>query len=451
LAATNEKAALVSKPPHRTLAILMTIFAINFMDRQILAILGESLKADLALSDTQIGLLYGFAFAATFSIAAIPIARFADRRKRARIVVWSLVGFTVMTAACGLALNFWQLLVARVGVAVGEGGTNPPSHSLISDLYPTHRRSTAMAIFSLGPHFGILLGFLFGGVIAQLWGWRLAFIAAGIGGFAFALVSSRFLTEPNQVASGVGRERTASLWAILRSLDHCPSMRHLFAAGAVVSIAVYSLVGWLPSFLIREHGFSEGSAGAVLALVLGLAGAAGTTAGGLLSDRFGASNQGWRLRLVALVMLCVAPCWAMVFLVTDKTAMMIFLVLSGSMLGFHLGPTFAMVQSLAVRSMRASAAAILLLVANVLGLGLGPLAVGGLSDVLSRTFGSGSLRLALLLVVPFFVWAAYHYHAAARTLGADLEAVERQASMATVWRSPGPNAQAARHRPRSRG
>ena len=414
-------AALPTAGGRVTLGILLSVFAINFMDRQIFAILVEPIKHDLSLSDTEVGLLYGLAFAVLYTSAGIPIARLADRMDRARIINWSLVLFSAMTAACGLALGYWQLLAARIGVALGEGGTNPPSHAMISDLYPIARRSTAMAIFSLGPHIGILLAFLIGGWVAQLWGWRWAFGVAGLGGLCVAALSFKFLEEPkrSRIDGSTATEQPTGR-TVVRSFVHIPSLRHLCVGSAVVSIAVYAIVGWLPSFLIRSHGFSTGTTGTVLALVLGVIGGFGTVLGGWLADRLGARNPIWRLQTVGIVLAVVALLWAMVFITKNPVTMLILLMLPGGLLGFHLGPTFAMVQSLIEPAMRATAAAVLLLVSNLVGLGLGPVSVGALSDVLTPHFGADSLRLALLMVPPLCIWAAYHYHVAARTIGVDL-------------------------------
>jgi predicted MFS family arabinose efflux permease len=315
------------------LAILLGVFAINFMDRQIVAILAEPIKRDLNLSDTEIGLLYGFAFAVLYTSAGIPIARLADRSNRARIIGWSLVLFSAMTLVCGLAMNYWQFLVGRVGVAIGEGGTNPPSHSIIADSFPFSRRTTAMAVFSLGPNIGILVGFLVAGWVAQLWGWRLAFVVAGVGGLAFALLCLRFLQEPSRDLARVAGRDPLSGRAVIGSLLGQASMRHLLAGASVFSVAVYALVGWLPSLLIRSHGFSTGAAGTILALLLGAVGGFGTLGAGLIADRLGSRDPAWRLQTVVLVLVAAAPLWAAVFLIRDSIAMVTLLVIpSGSIL-----------------------------------------------------------------------------------------------------------------------
>jgi predicted MFS family arabinose efflux permease len=407
-----------------TLAVLLAVFALNFMDRQILAILVEPIKREFALSDAEIGLLYGLAFAVVYSTVGIPIARWADRSSRTRIIAWSLALFSVMTLLCGLATSYWQLLLARVGVAVGEGGTNPPSHSMIADLYPLRSRSTAMALFALGPHIGVLLGFLVGGLVAQRWGWRTAFVVAGLAGLVVAALIKRVLVEP---ARGQLEDRAQPAGAlpparaVRRELLRHASMRHLFAGAAVSSAAAYAAIGWLPAFLIRSHGMSTSGAGIALALLIGVGGAVGTLAGGIAADRLGSRDAAWRLRVVAIALLVVVPCWGLALAAQRTPMALIALGVPAALLGFYLGPTFAMVQSLVEPGMRAVAAALLLLVLNLFGLGLGPLAVGLLSDVLQPAHGAGSLRAALLVVPLLCAWAAYHYQRASRTIAADLD------------------------------
>jgi predicted MFS family arabinose efflux permease len=401
----------------------MAVFAFNFMDRQILAILVEPIKRELAVSDALLGLLYGFAFAVFYTTVGVPIARLADRGNRARIITWSLTLFSVMTALCGLAASYWQLLLARVGVAVGEGGTNPPSHSMISDLFPVERRSTAMAIFALGPHVGILLGFLVGGAIGQRFGWRAAFIVAGLSGLVLATVSRWLLRDPTRGhARGMGGRATElpAAGAVWAALWHRASMRQVFIGGAVATIASYAIVGWLPAFLMRSHGLSTAAAGIALAVMLGLMGGVGTLAGGIIADRLGRRDAAWRMRVVTVAFVLAAAFWVIALFATSAAATLTLLLVPTLLLGVYIGPTFAMVQSVVEPRMRAVAAALLLLVGNIVGLGLGPLAVGLLSDALQPGHGSESLRLALLVVPPIYLWGAYHYWRAGRTIGADL-------------------------------
>jgi predicted MFS family arabinose efflux permease len=400
-----------------TLALLAAVFALNFMDRQIVAILSEPIKHEFGLSDAQVGLLYGFAFAVVYSAAGVPIARWADRGDRARIINASLAFFSLMTIGCGLAASYAQLLAARIGVAVGEGGTNPSSHSLIADLYPEERRATAMGVFALGPNAGILLGFAFGGAIGQAFGWRAALVCAGAAGLTFAALTTWLLKDAPRNAPAKERQDWAQA---LRSLFRHRSMRQLFIGGAVMSVAVYAAIGWLPAFLIRSHGFGTASAGLVLAILLGGLGAVGTLAGGWLADRLGSRDAAWRLRVVAVAQIVTVPFWLGALLVQEAALMVLFLCVPAAALCFYLAPSFAAVQSLAEPARRALAAALLILVGSLIGLGIGPLAVGALSDALRPAHGAESLRLALLVVVPLLVWSAVHYLAASRTLAADL-------------------------------
>jgi predicted MFS family arabinose efflux permease len=416
--ASHAMDAPLSRP--LTLALLAAVFAVNFMDRQIVAILSEPIRLELGLSDTQVGLLYGFAFAVVYSIAGIPIARWADRADRARIISGSLALFSAMTIACGLAASYAQLLAARIGVAVGEGGTNPASHSLIADLYPEERRGTAMAVFALGPNAGILLGFAFGGAIGQAWGWRAALLAAGAAGLVLAALTTWLLHDAPRAVAATSPTETSPGRA-LRSLFRHASMRHLFLGGAVMSIAAYAAIGWLPAFLVRSHGLGTAAAGVVLAVLLGGLGGAATLAGGWLADRLGARDPAWRLRVVAVALVVAAPFWPAALLVSHPLAALACLAVPAAALCFYLAPSFAAVQSLAEPSTRALAAALLLLVGSLIGLGLGPLAVGVLSDALRPAHGADSLRFALLVTVPLLAWSAAHYYAASRTLAADLE------------------------------
>jgi len=424
--AANQVLGPVPPParPRLTLVLLLAVYAINFMDRQIVAILSEPIKREFGLSDAQVGLLYGFSFAVVYSTVGIPIARWADRANRARIINLSLALFSVMTLACGAAASYAQLLAARIGVAIGEGGTNPPSHSLIADLYPAASRGTAMGIYALGPSIGIMLGFAFGGVVGQLWGWRAALLAAGAASLALTALTGWLLKDPMRAPldARAAQPRRESLVECLRSILRSPSMRHIYIGIALASVAGYAAIGWLPAFLIRSHGLGTAAVGTVLAVLLGGVGALGTLLGGVLADRLGARDPAWRLRVVAIASLAAAPFWLAVLLGGEPLAAVACLAVPAVVMGFFIAPTYAAVQSLAEPTMRATAAALLILAGSLFGLGLGPLVVGLLSDALQPAHGAESLRLALLVVVPLYLWSAAHYFAASRTLAADLRA-----------------------------
>ncbi len=271
-----------------TLTLLAAVFAVHFLDRQVLAILITPIKAELGLSDTALGFLSGFAFTVFFSTVGLVIARIADVANRARIITWSLAAFSVMTAACGLATNFWQLLAARIGVGVGEGGTNPASHSLIAELYPLDQRATAMATYCIGPHLGLVLAFGLGGWLSQIVGWRLTFMLAGALGLALAVVTNFALRDPRQSAPRREEQADATsaptAGAALRAMLGSPTLRHLLAGATLASAAAIGLITWLPAFLARSHALGPTQIGVFLALVFGIAGGCGTYAGGRIAD-----------------------------------------------------------------------------------------------------------------------------------------------------------------------
>lgn len=404
----------------RVLAVLALVFAVNFMDRQLLAILIEPIKRDLGISDAAAGALYGLTFAVFYSVVGVPIAWWADRVNRSRLIIAALVLFSAMTALSGFAVTYWQLLLARIGVGVGEAGTNPPSHSIIADLYPVERRSTAMSIFTLGPHVGVALAFLFGGVIAQGFGWRAVFWVAGAMSLLVAVVAVFTLHEPARTARRDDTLRPTSAAEALRAVIDSPSMRHLFAGAALVTIATAALLAWLPAFLVRVHGLSLSATGAWLAFAIGGLGGFGLVLGGWSADRLGASNPAWRLRVTVLAGLIAAPVWGVAIMAGSLTLTLVAIMIGGALFACHVGPTFAMVQTLARPDARAFTASLLLGLINLVGVGIGPMAVGLLSDAWSDEYGAGSLRIGLMIAPPLWLWAVLHYEAAARRIAPEL-------------------------------
>lgn len=401
-----------------TLAILLAVYTCNFMDRQILAILKPAIKRELLLSDTQLGLLSGLAFTLFYAMLGVPLGMWADRVRRTSLVAAALFLFSGMTALCGLARGFGSLLLARIGVGVGEAGTNPASHAMIADLYPAQARSGAMAVFALGPHLGLLLGLLLGGLVSDRYGWRAAFLAAGLPGLVLAAVT--YLTveeparrEPGQAPSGSSSGRT--LAAAAREMWGQPALRHVLVGAALASTVALGVLNWLPTFLARSHGMSPGPSGVMLALIVGVGGGLGTWTGGWLADHLRRRDRRWPLWIPALALAGSAPLWFGAYLVPHTPFAAGLLVLPGSLLGVFIGPSFALVQELVDPRRRALSAALLLLFANLVA-GLGPAAMGLLSDLLEPVAGREALRWALVAAVPLGPWAAYHYAVAARAL-----------------------------------
>jgi MFS family permease len=411
------------------LGLLTVVYVINFVDRQILAILLQSIKSDLHLRDWELGLLSGTAFGIFYATLGVPIARLADVFSRKGVIAVCLAIWSGMTALCGTASGFAMLLVYRVGVGIGEAGGSPPAHSLISDYFPPERRATALGIFSLGVPIGILIGFLAGGWLDQTLGWRMAFVIVGLPGLLLGLLVVFTLKEPPRGHSeGLTTQGDApSASEVIRFLWRSRAFRHISFASALYAFVGYSSVNWTPSFLIRSHGMTTGEIGFWLALIYGIGGGLGTVGGGILADRWARSDLRGRAFVPAIAMLAALPFSILVF-TTDSVTVALAALCAPAMLGLmYQAPAFAITQSLATPAMRATAAAVLLFVINIIGLALGPLATGVLSDVLEPRFGDDSLRYALLIVSCVLPWSGVHFWLGARTLETDIAFV-RQAS-----------------------
>ena len=406
------------------LGILVVVYTFNFIDRQILSILLEPIKNELQLSDTQLGFLTGFAFAAFYATLGIPIARLADRTNRRNLIAIALVVWSGMTALSGIATNYWQLLLARIGVGVGEAGCSPAAHSMVADYFPAHQRATALGIYSLGIPIGILFGFLAGGWINQIFGWRLAFFVVGLPGIALALVVWLTVREPPR---GMAEQRAdvqppPGMLETFRFLMAKKSFRHLALGGALTAFVGYSYVSWLPSFLTRSYGMHTGEIGTWLGLILGIPGGIGISLGGYLADRFGSRDTRWYLWIVSVALLLGVPFSLGVFTASSAELALLCLAVPVLLGNFYQATTFSQTQGLASLRMRAVAAAVLLFIVNIIGLGAGPQITGILSDLLTPQYGVESLRYALLLVSLVNIWSAWHYYIAGRHLAADLAA-----------------------------
>ncbi|MCY4427693.1 MAG: MFS transporter [Halieaceae bacterium] len=413
------------KAAYYALGLLTVVYSFNFIDRQLLAILQESIKADLGLSDSQLGLLTGFAFAVFYVTAGIPIARWADHSNRRNIVALALFLWSFMTAISGLAQNYIQLLLARIGVGVGEAGGSPPSHSIISDIFPAEKRASALGFYSTGVSFGILFGFLFGGWLNEFFGWRVAFFVVGVPGIALAVLVRFSLREPLR---GMAEQRTVSsgtvtIRQVIKLLWSRISFRHLALAAALNAFVGYSVGSWSASFFIRSHGMTTGELGTWLAMIIGLCGAIGVFFGALLADRLAPRDKRWYVWLPALSCLVIAPFSAAVYLVEQPYVALALLVVPGMLHNVYLGSSLAVTHGMVGLRMRAVSSAILFFIINIIGLGAGPWSVGVLSDYLTPSLGSEALRNALLLLSPpIMLWSATHFYLASRTLRQDLDA-----------------------------
>ena len=406
------------------LGVLTVAYVCNFVDRQILAILQESIKAELDLMDWQLGLLSGIAFALFYVSVGIPIARWADKGNRRNIVAIAIATWSFMTAISGLAQNYVHLLLARIGVAVGEAGGSPPAHSIISDLFPPHRRATALSIYSMGVYFGILCGFLIGGWVNDFYGWRMVFFVIGIPGILWALVVRFTLREPPRGHSeNVGKVMDAPpIGEVLRLLWSRKSFRHMSLASGLHSFVGYGLGHWIASYFIRTYELTTtGELATWLGLITGLAGGAGTFAGGYLADKCGRRDRRWYLWIPGLAALLAIPFFLLVYLLEAYHLALIVYIIPQFLAAMFIGPTIAMTHGVVSLRMRALASSILFFVLNLIGLGLGPLLTGILSDVLTPVFGQGGLKYASMMVVFIYLWGAFHFWRAAKTIEEDLD------------------------------
>ena len=401
---------ITSRQRSYTLFLLVLVFTSSHVDRQIVAILQEPIKAAFQISDTQLGLLTGVMFALFYATLGMPMAMWADRRNRRNLITFSISLWSAMTALCGAAVQFWQLLIARIGVGVGEAGSNPPSHSIIADLYAPRERGTAMAIFGLGVNFGIMLGYLIGGWVNEWIGWRWAFVVAGAPGLLIALVVRYSLVEPPRGYADAIQEKPVAppFWHVARSMARNTVIRHLIAANVLISFAGYAAVAWAPVYFQRVHGMSTGESGTLLAAAIGIGGGIGTFLGGYLADRWARINEGWRGWIITASTAIYTPMAILSFLAEEPGWAMFWFLGPAALGGVYIGTNFAILQSQLAIEMRSVGAAINLFLLNIIGLGLGPLTVGAISDFTAPHAGIDSIRYGLLFTVAIMVWGAAH-------------------------------------------
>lgn len=383
------------------LFILWATYILNFVDRQLITILLEPIKLEFGASDTAMGFLSGFAFALFYASLGVPVARLADRWSRRNVIAISIGLWSAMTALCGLAANFWQLALARVGVGIGEAGGTPPSHSLLADYFPVEKRATALSIHATATQFGVLIGMLGGAFVAAEHGWRMAFIFFGIPGVVVGLLIAMTVREPVRESP----RSTGSMLADIRHIWALPGFALITLAGATTALAGYGLGTWSPSFLMRTHGLSLVETGMLLGGAGAISGIIGAVAGGILCDRLCQRDRRWQLWLPAAGAFATAPLMLGFLLWPESrqfTALgytvpvaILFTLLGGIVAALWIGPTYAAIQTLSPGNMRAQAAAIFLFLFNLVGMGLGPLLIGMLSDALMPVFGVDSLRYAM--------------------------------------------------------
>jgi MFS family permease len=404
----------------RVLLLLLFAYVFNFIDRNIVGVLAVPIREEFGLSDTALSQL-GIAFGIFYATIAIPIAWAADRKSRVNIISAAVALWSLFTAACGLAQTYAQLVVARMGVAVGEAGGIAPSYSLISDYFPRERRSRALAFFSLGIPIGSALGVFFGGWLAAHLSWRSAFVIVGLLGLPAALLIKWLIPEPERGRFDASPVVGAPTPGVARALLGTPSFWLLSFGAASGSILGYGLIFWLPSFFNRSFGLAVADVGWFYGSIVLVGGAAGTWLGGWLGDRIGPARPGGYALIPAICFLITAPTFALgLFAPSLWLAWLLFTI--GQMLALAwLGPVITAVQHIVVPSMRATASASFLFINNLIGIAFGIFFLGWLSDSMKAAHGEDSLQYSILYGLGFYLLAAAFYLFAAARLSKDIK------------------------------
>lgn len=422
------------------MGLLLVIYVLNFVDRQVINILAEPIKNELGLLDWQLGAMSGLAFAIFYTLLGLPIARYAEKGNRPYIIAVSLALWSAFTAVCGLAQNFVQLVLARIGVGIGEAGCTPPAHSLITDYVPKEKRASALAFYSMGTPLGGLVGMGLGGVIADEYGWRWAFIVCGLPGLILAGIVALTLVEPRikQVMGDVKRvaAKGATFGDALKVLTRKRTFWLVAFAAAIKAFIGYGHAPFTASFFLRNHKAeiadlaamfglqSQGFLGLALGIVGGLGGALGAFVGGQIADKYGGRDLRAYASVPAVAALLTMPVY--IFAITYSSAAVAIGILTiNAILGtLWYGPVYATAQSIAPPHMRATASAIMLFIINLIGLGLGPLAVGALSDLFAINGGMGSaegVRWALVVSALTGFGAVVLFWMARKTIREEME------------------------------
>jgi MFS family permease len=431
------------------LAVLMLTLAFNWQDRLALGLVLQDIKADLSLSDTQLGLLTGIAFALLYSVMGIPLARWADRGNRATLIALTVAVWSLMVSLCSVAASFVQLLIIRMGVAVGEAGCMPGAHSLIPDYFSRAERPRAVSIFLLGTPLSLVTGSFLAGWLNQLYGWRVMFMLLGVPGLGLAVLVRLTLREPRCDKSAcesigssatsphadeqriIAPSKTATLHEIVVTLWANRTYRQILMNFAVASFFNYGILQWQPTFFIRSYHFHTGELGSWFSLLYGFGGLVGTYLGGHLAYRYAAHDERLQLKAMAVVSFATTVSFSAVYLSRSPYTAFAFLGLLCVVGSAMNAPLFAMIQSLVPERMRAMSIALIFLCGNLIGMGLGPLMVGVASDAFRSSAGEESLRYALLLFCPGFCWAGWHLWRGSKSVMDDLATVRMDRPVVT--------------------
>jgi predicted MFS family arabinose efflux permease len=410
------KSAKVTSP-NIALGMLLIVYIFNFVDRQILAILAGPIQADLGLSDTQMGLLGGVAFALLYSTLAVPLAWVADKTNRSWVITISLVIWSGFTAVSGLAQGFWSIFLARLGVGIGEAGGVAPSYAVISDHFPSEKRARALAIYSLGIPLGSATGVVAGGYIAATVDWRLAFFVVGLSGVIIAPFFKYFVRD--KVKKPAPADQTTPPYSFKGTvilLAKKKAFWFLAFGAASSSMLGYGIAFWLPSLLQRSFGLSLIETSLFFGAILLIGGVAGVLGGGMIGDWLGKNNKAAYGLVPAAAFLLAVPLFAAGIMSGSATIAFILFLIPQALAYFWLGPVLSAVQHLVPADSRATASALFLLINNLIGIGGGIFFLGALSDSLTPIYGEDGLRYSMLYSLIFYVIAAVLMALAAKPL-----------------------------------
>ncbi len=408
------------------LVALTMVYVSNIADRYVIATLIEPIKSELHLSDAAVGFLTGTALALFYTGFGLPLGALADRTaRRTRMLAICTAIWSAMTAVCGLAGSFGQLLLARIGVGIGEAGGTPASQSIMADVFPRSERMLASTVFAVGAAAGSMLGSSVGGAVSDLYGWRSAFFFLSVPGFAIAALVATTVKEPPRGHSGTSARAAPRLRETLRFILAQNSLFHVLAGGTVCTFWTWGLLWWTPAFLARSYHLSVGEAGSLLGYVNGIGGAIGAIAGGGLFHRMGRGDPRWQCWLMAMVTLVGTAASIVAYSTHDRRLTSAMLWVFAPIGYLYLVPTFSWIQSLTQPRMRGVVCAVFLFGSNVANLALAPQLIGVASDVAAAhtNLGAESLRCVLAVAALTGFWAAYHFWAAGRSMAADLERV----------------------------
>ncbi len=418
-------ASRISYARYYTLTVLTLVYALNFLDRTIFNVLIEPIKKEFGLSDTMLGLLAGFGFVLMYSALGMPIARLADHANRRNIVAIGLAFWSAMTALCGAAQNVAILAIARVGVGIGESASTPASHSIIANLFAKDERPRALGIFAIGTYLGVFLGYFFGGWVGQYFGWRVAFISAGIPGIAIALLLQFTVAEPARPSDGDEKVDNEAIGPTFAFLFSQKSFVPVLIGFCLAGFANFSTSVWIPPFMARVHHMTSAEIGTYAGTFKGLFGIAGALLGGFVVAAVSKNDDRWKVWAPAIMSGLAGPIFVFCMLTPSFAMMVTTLGLFSIFVGFHLGPIFAVTQTISKTSMRALASATVLLTATCFGQGVGPLAVGYLNDVLKNAYGDDAVRYSLMIAAGATVAAALSFVWAAQSIRADIKRAAR--------------------------